>query len=125
MTIIKSKIMIVSKAITTSTPLPASIQENLEPRYQNHFHGSVNNINLYQIFHDRNAHQRDSANTGRSSRSHLHVSSSSSTRHHRTAQHGHNMTMDRYEASEIAMRCESNISFANPESLHGDDFIQE
>lgn len=128
-TTMQETVKTVSKPTTTSTPLPASNQENLEPRYQNHFHGSISNINLYQIFHDRvstsSSHQRDSAHTGRSSRSHLHVSSSSSTRHHRTAQHSHNMTMERYEASEIAMRCESNISFANPESLHGDDYIQE
>lgn len=31
--------------------------------------------------------------------------------------------MDRYEVSEIVMRCEFNILFVNFEFLYGDDFI--
>ena len=106
---------------TATNPSPES--STAVSASENHFHGSINNITLYQIFPERTSGSkntnRDVAQNGPGRpTSRLHISSTSAMRHQRsTHQHGP-MAI---EGNEMAMRSESIMSFANSESLCGDD----
>lgn len=114
---------------TVTTSAAANHHESPHPKHNNHFHGPVNTIHLYNIFPDRGSNStisgKDSAQNGRSrSSSRMLISSSSvveSLRHQQNSHYGPSVAIPHREEVDFVSRAESTMSFANPESLHEDD----
>ncbi|XP_061183122.1 unconventional myosin-XVIIIb-like [Saccostrea echinata] len=113
----------------TITNLSRADQQNesSDNKHHNHFHGPINTLHLYHIFPERTSNSsiphKESVQSGRSrSSSRLHISTGSHRQQLTNQNQGPSVTFEHQEETEFVYRPESTMSFANSESLHGDDY---
>ncbi|XP_062577303.1 uveal autoantigen with coiled-coil domains and ankyrin repeats-like [Saccostrea cucullata] len=118
-----------TSGFSSNTALSSADQQKMSShnKHQNHFHGPINNVHLYQIFPERSSNSsiphKESVQSGKSrSSSRLHISTGTRRQSLTNQNQEQSVTFEHHEETEFVYRSESTMSFANSDSLHGDDY---